>query len=166
MHLAQQPVLEQPKLLALPAAVLNVAVGSLALGGAEYIVLQWAARAAVRHAVRLLVLRDASQEWPTPAGIEITRLGGVDIGRQLEMAGARLAADGNRIVLCHMLLNDERSALARGGALPIPVLHNASAGWLEPVAVLQQAATRHSPLPSRKRPRLNCVWQRPGCRAR
>jgi glycosyltransferase involved in cell wall biosynthesis len=132
MHLAQQPVPEQPKLLALPAAVLNVAVGSLALGGAEYIVLQWAARAAVRHGVRLLVLRDASQEWPIPAGIEITRLGGVDIGRRLEMAGARLAADGNRIVLCHMLLNDERSALARGGALPIPVLHNASAGWLEP----------------------------------
>lgn len=92
MHLAQQPEPEPPKLLALPEAVLNVAVGSLALGGAEYIVLQWAARAAVRHGVRLLVMRNASQEWPTPSGIEITRLGGVDIGRRLEMAGARLAA--------------------------------------------------------------------------
>ena len=119
-------------LLQFPPAELNVVIGSLALGGAERIVLAWAASARLRHRVHLVVLRDAREEWPLVPGIEVTRLGGADILQRLEDLGATFAAGGNRVVLCHLLLAAERAALARGGALPIPVLHNASAGWLEP----------------------------------
>jgi glycosyltransferase involved in cell wall biosynthesis len=120
-------------LLVFPPAELNVAIASLALGGAERIVLQWAARAATRHRVRIVVLRDSPHEWPVPREVSLLRLAGGDLAARLAHAGALLASGRSRIVLCHLLRREERDALARGGALPIPVLHNARAGWIEPV---------------------------------
>src|SRR5262245_25529410 len=49
-----------------------------------------------------------------------------------------MAAPG-ATVLCHLLTAAEREALARGGAHPVPVLHNAEPGWLEPTAALGSA---------------------------
>jgi hypothetical protein len=122
----------QPPLLDQPPVELHAAIASLALGGAERIVLEWAARCVPRHRVRLVVLRDAREEWPSPPGIEIVRLGGADLRSKLESAGAVIAAGTNPVVLCHPLTVEERRALARGGAQAVPVLHNARAGWIEP----------------------------------
>lgn len=127
---------EQPPLLDLPPAWLNAAIGTLALGGAEHIVLDWAARSAGRHRVRVVVLREARDEWPAPRDVELVRLGGRDLEERLRALGATMAAGGNPVVLCHLLTESERAALARGGASPIPVLHNARPGWLEPAGAL------------------------------
>jgi glycosyltransferase involved in cell wall biosynthesis len=122
---------EQPPLLHLPPLELNAVIASLALGGAERIVLDWARSCAARYHVRLIVLHDVASEWPLPAGVEVTRLGGKALPQRLEELGAVIAAGGNRVVLCHLLSATERDALTRGGAHAIPVLHNAMAGWRE-----------------------------------
>jgi len=136
---APQRAVEQPPVLPGARMQMTAAVASLALGGAERIVLDWAARTARRHRVRVIVLRDTSPEWPVPAGIETVRLHGEAVSAQLERAGAKLAACGNPVVLCHLLLEKERAALARGGATPLPVLHNAADGWIEPAERLRDA---------------------------
>jgi hypothetical protein len=130
---------DQPPLLELPPAEVNAALGTLALGGAERIVLDWAARTAARHRVRLVVLRDAVDEWHPPAGVEVIRLRGGALEERLAGLGAVMAGGGNPVVLCHLLTAAERDALARGGACPVPVLHNAEPGWIEPAAALAGA---------------------------
>jgi len=130
---------DQPPLLDLPPADVNAALGTLALGGAERIVLDWAARTAARHRVRLVVLREVPDEWPAPPGVEVIRLHGVALEEKLAALGAVIVAGGNPVVLCHLLTAAERDALARGGACPVPVLHNAEPGWIEPAAALAGA---------------------------
>jgi len=129
----------EPALIELGRAVVSAVIGSLALGGAERILLDWAASCAKRYRVRIVVLRDVQPEWPVPRGLEVTRLGSKDLIPQLEGVGAAIAAAGNRVVLCHMLTAAERQALTRGGAYPVPVLHNASAGWIEPADALSDS---------------------------
>ena len=130
---------DQPPIVQLPALELHAAIGSLAIGGAERIVLDWAAAASRKHRVRLIVLRAAPVEWPVPDGLEVIRLAGADVPSALAREGARIAARGNPQVLCHLLTGTERAALQRGGALPIPVLHNARQGWIEPAGALAAA---------------------------
>jgi glycosyltransferase involved in cell wall biosynthesis len=139
----------QPPLIVAPRQQVTAAIASLALGGAERIVLDWAASCAGRYRTRLIVLHDAQNEWPLPPDVEVTRLSGTDLPRRLECAGAAIVSDGNPVVLCHLLSARERAALARGGAHPVPVLHNASAGWGEAAGALREssraiAVSRHA----------------------
>jgi hypothetical protein len=145
--LAPERAAEQPPLFPPARQALSAAVASLAPGGAERIVLDWAAGCAARHPVRLLVLRDVACEWPLPRGLAVTRLRG-DFAA-LERAGADIAAGANPVVLCHLLTREERDALRRGGANPVPVLHNAMAGWREAAGDLSDcgfalAVSRHA----------------------
>ena len=122
-----------------PPPQLTAAIATLALGGAERIVLDWAARCVGRYRVKLIVLRRAPTEWPVPPGVLITRLDDHDPPRVLHALtalGNEIAAAGNPIILCHLLTAAERGALARGGAQPIPVLHNAAIGWIEEAKAL------------------------------
>lgn len=137
--LASAAAAAQPPLLDQPPAELHAAIASLALGGAERIVLEWAAHCGSRHRVRLVVLRDAREEWTPPPGIETVRLGGTDVLSKLELLGKAIGASTNPVVLCHLLKADERRALARGGAQAVPVLHNARAGWIEPAGAVSDA---------------------------
>lgn len=130
---------EQPPLLDPGRREVSVAIGTLALGGAERIALDWAARCAARYRVRIVVLRAAPSEWPVPRGVELTRLRTSDPERELAAIGAAIASGGNPVVLCHMLAAAERNALARGGACPVPVLHNSAAGWQEGPEALRDA---------------------------
>ncbi len=129
----------QPPLLARRRLRLHVGLGSLALSGAERIVLDWAASAARQHTVRLAVLRDAVQEWAVPAGVEVLRLQGREIESRLTTFGTEAVAGGTPVVLCHLLQRDQRQALAAAEALPVPVLHNAEIGWLEPARALRDS---------------------------
>jgi glycosyltransferase involved in cell wall biosynthesis len=142
--LAPQAATKQPPLLTRagsPGLRLHAAVASLALGGAERIVLDWAARSARTHAVRIAVLRDTAPEWPLPPGVEIVRFHGKDIDARLTQFGALAALErntgGTPVVCCHLLCADQRCALRAGGALTVPVLHNAASGWLEPASALR-----------------------------
>ena len=137
--LAPERAAAQPPLLDAEAPQLTVAIATLALGGAERIVLDWAMHCAKRYSVRIIVLRAAPAEWPVPAGITVTRLQGSDALTALGVVGQTIAASGNPVVLCHLLDAAERAALARGGAQPLPVLHNAAAGWREEARALFSA---------------------------
>lgn len=122
----------QPPLYPRSEITLHAAVASLALGGAERIVLDWAAAAAATRRIRLIVLRPASAAWSVPPGVEVIRLrADRPLAPQLECEGRAIAASGQGRVLCHLLKAEERAALARGGAAPIAVVHNARAGWIE-----------------------------------
>lgn len=126
----------QPALAARHTTTLNSVVASLSLGafrwgGAERIVLDWAAAAAARYRVRVVVLRSRAAEWRTAKGVEIVRLRSNSPLGALEAEGSAIRATGNPVALCHLLTMAERDALKRGGALPIPVLHNAQDGWIE-----------------------------------
>lgn len=116
---------------------LGVVLASLAIGGAERIVLDWAAQTQARYRIKLCVVHSQAQEWSVPAGIELLRLDGIDLDRGLEAfaQGLRQVTDllglGQPRVLCHMTMRAHRDALARGGVCPVPVLHNAMQGWKE-----------------------------------
>lgn len=129
----------QPPLYDHCRPTITAAIATLALGGAERIVLDWAAGCAAHYEVKLVVLRGAAAEWPLPPGIRVTRLNDGDPLQQLAIIGAEVAASGNPVVLCHLLNVDERKAIARGGAQPVPVLHNAAAGWIEAAGALADA---------------------------
>lgn len=127
---------DQPPLAGRTTGILHAAIASLALGGAERIVLDWAGIAARRYRVRLIVLRAAAAEWPLPDAVEVVRLDPANPQAALELQGRAIRASGNPVVLCHLLTAAERDRLRRAGATPIPVIHNAAAGWLEPAAAL------------------------------
>src|SRR5262245_44963096 len=127
---------DQPPLLDLPAVELTAAIGGLAIGGAERIVVDWAARVHAARPIHIVVLRDHPHEWAVPAGVRVTRLGGVDLDAKLTQIARDAARRGSRAVLCHLLTEPERRALAAGGADVVPVVHNARQGWLENVSAL------------------------------
>lgn len=129
---------EQPRLAALPALPaedLTAILPSFALGGAERIVLDWAARARRHHRVHLVALGRADAEYAVPAGVRVTRLDG-STAEALAGIGRSLAASANPVCLCHLLTAAQRAVLRHAGAIPVPVIHNARAGWIDdPVAL-------------------------------
>ena len=90
MTAGQPPLLEQER------HELTVLVGGLALGGAERIVIDWAARVHAARPVHIVVLRDHAHEWETPPGVRVTRLGGVDLDAKLTHVGRDVAQRGSR----------------------------------------------------------------------
>ncbi len=142
-HVSRRADVRQPPLLALEhgekRGELTAVIGGLALGGVERIVLDWAERVKGAWPVHLVVLRDHAHEWAVPAGIRVTRLGGVDVGAKLTDVGREVARRGSTTtaVLCHLLTETERRALAAGGAWVVPVVHNARDGWLERASALR-----------------------------
>lgn len=136
---------------ALHGAVSNVppiavVVGSLAIGGAERIVLDWMHRNANRYQFRMLVLKSIRHEWPVPENVHVVRVSdGASVSDVIEAfaretSGAWLSAGfGKPSVLCHITKAGHRSALERGGVIAVPVLHNAQQGWGESVDDLSMA---------------------------
>lgn len=136
----------QPPVAVLAAPVVLCAVlGSLAIGGAERIVLDWVQRNRSRCRVRLFVIHRHGPEWPVPADVDVVRpAAGQPVAEALvafavQAVSAWRAAFGSGApaVLCHMTRQEHRDALEAGGALAVPVLHNAREGWREPVGALR-----------------------------
>ena len=131
--------MRQPPLMALERGELTAVIGGLSIGGAERIVIDWAARVRAVWPVHIVVLRDSPQEWRVPDTIRVTRLSGVDLERRLTEIGREIAHRGSSACVCHLLTGAERRALASGGAAVVPVVHNARAGWLESASTLHTA---------------------------
>ena len=132
----------QPPLSALPPrerAELTAVIGGLAIGGAERIVLDWAARMPGDRRVHLVVLRDNRDEWPVPATVRITRLNGRDVVGRLRQIGRSVSTGAVPVCVCHLLTSAERAAIADGGAFVVPVVHNARDGWIEDASALADA---------------------------
>ena len=119
-----------PALCAVPDEELTVVLPSLALGGAERIVLDWVRRLRGRRAVHLVALRTALHEYAVPAHVRLTRCR-PSIESSLRDLGQELSRAGNRQVLCHLLTGAQRAVLRAAGAHPVPVLHNLRAGWID-----------------------------------
>ena len=132
--------IEQPILLDAPAGELTAVIASLAIGGAERVVLDWAARAHPARRAHIVVLRDSAYEWPVPASVRVTRLRGVGILEKLHDLGQQIARSDVPVCVCHLLTRAERAAIADGGAFVAPVIHNAREGWLEDAAALAGCA--------------------------
>jgi glycosyltransferase involved in cell wall biosynthesis len=129
-------VVQQAPLISTLTTELTAAIGSLAIGGAERIVIDWAARVHASRPVHIVVLRDHPQEWAVPAGVRVTRLSGVELDEKLTNVGRDVAQRGSPAVLCHLLTEPERRLLIAGGASVVPVVHNARDGWLESASAL------------------------------
>lgn len=152
--LSPEAVVEQPpEINAHLRCEISVAIASLSIGGAERIVLEWAARIYPRWKVNLIVLRNRDQEWPVPSFIKVTRV--VPLGmkvfdykggqheyrmNRLREIGREIAESENPTCTCHLLQQEERAALAEGGASIITVLHNAKDGWPEGTECLSDSA--------------------------
>src|ERR1700730_8123437 len=120
----------QPPLAALPPTELTVVLPALSPGGAERIVLDWATRVGGRHRIHMVLLRRAPVEYAVPEGLRLTRVG--DDPPALEALARKLEVSTEPpIWLCHLLNVRQRAAIRRGGALPVPVIHNARAGWID-----------------------------------
>lgn len=131
--------IDQPAVLATASGELTAAVATLAIGGAERIVLDWATRVHPLRSVHVIVLRDHAHEWPVPPSVRVSRLGGVDVIARLRQIGRGIAHGPSPVCVCHLLTQAERAALAEGGACVVPVVHNAPAGWIEDAAALSGA---------------------------
>lgn len=116
---------------------LTVAIASLSIGGAERIVLDWAARIYPRWRVHLIVVKDRDQEWPVPEFVRVTRLNNTRITERLEELGKAIAAKPIPVVTCHLFKKAWRDALTHGGAKVVTVLHNAKDGWEEGASSLE-----------------------------
>ncbi|MHC1727535.1 MAG: glycosyltransferase family 4 protein [Syntrophobacteraceae bacterium] len=126
---------EQPPMISCEYE-LNVAIASLSIGGAERIVLDWAARIYPQWRVHLVVLHDREIEWPVPPFVKVTRLRGSQLVEQLRLLGRIVAVSGNPVCVCHLLKKRERDALAESGVHVVTVLHNARDGWIEAASSL------------------------------
>jgi len=110
-------------------APLRAIIASLALGGAERIVLEWAADALRRgRDIEIAVLQRAAMEWPVPEGLRLVRRE----AQGMEEFAAQLAQRWGRgtLVAAHLLRDGALAALRAWGLTPVPVLHNARAGWM------------------------------------
>lgn len=120
----------QPPVHHIGGTELTVVTGSLSLGGAQRIILDWARRIHPSWKVHLVVLTEKVSEWSVPDFVRVTRVRG-DRYAALTALAKEVAATENPVVVCHLLHADARQALIDGGARVVNVVHNAKDGWLE-----------------------------------
>ncbi|MBO0860054.1 MAG: glycosyltransferase, partial [Chloracidobacterium sp.] len=125
----------QPPAFRRSATEMTVIVSSLAPGGAQKIILDWASRIAPFWDVHLITIRDQSREFSVPDRIRLTRLGR-DSYPRLRQIAQKIAASENPVALAHLLSRKERDLMKKEGCFVIPVLHNVKAGWIEDVSKL------------------------------
>jgi len=128
-HLLARPVAD---LVAVEDArgPLYAVIASLALGGAERIVLEWAAEAQRRgRPVELAVLNRAGIEWQVPQGLTVLHRGERGPADFIADLAARWRA-ARVPVAAHLLRDALLAQFHRHGIATVPVLHNARAGWL------------------------------------
>ena len=112
-----------------PREPVRVVIASLALGGAERIVVEWlGAEAAAGRACELAVLNARRLALAAPPGVLLLQRGPrspaqfmIDLGRRWAAAGAPVST--------HLVGDELLSRLWDAGVRTVPVVHNAPAGW-------------------------------------
>ncbi|MDB5807496.1 MAG: hypothetical protein JWN73_4818 [Betaproteobacteria bacterium] len=140
MHPLPEHLLAQPLAGCVPLAdarvPLRAVISSLALGGAERIVLEWAADALRRgRAIELAVLNRATMEWQAPGGLSVIRRAAESMEQFAALLGQRWGRGA--VVAAHLLRDPMLAELRMHGLVPLPVLHNARDGWLNDPAAWQ-----------------------------
>ena len=121
----------------------NVAIASMALGGAERIVnetISALGRAGIRTG--LYLLHDAEECYAT-TDIPRTRVvSTADLPRQekLNVIAAETAVSCTPSLFVHLMRATDVEALAKLGTEVIPVIHNAEPGWLDPPGALNETS--------------------------
>jgi glycosyltransferase involved in cell wall biosynthesis len=108
-------------------------VPSLSMGGAERIALDLAGSAAHRgRPLDLVVMREAKvpHAYGPGLGARVERLGSLPWPERLDRAAERILASGLP-GFCHLTSMAELQGLWDRGALTVPVVHNARAGWAQ-----------------------------------
>lgn len=108
---------------------ITVVIASLAVGGAERIVVDWAARVDSRWQIHLVVLFDQDVEWIPPDHVRVTRFHGRDLLARLRILAADIATSDNPVCVCHLLSSRWLTELEHPGVTLVYVYHNAPEGW-------------------------------------
>ena len=108
--------------------VLHVAIASLAIGGAERIVIDWISRLNRDiYKVRLAVLHDQQREYSVPDGVDVVRFHSTGIFQQMSEFVSFIPEGG--VIVTHLVQPKYLSCCSSYGVRPIPVIHNAKEGW-------------------------------------
>lgn len=108
---------------------IRVLIASLALGGAERIVLEWLEAEAHRgRAIELAVLHARRQAWPPPQGVH-ARVRGRESAEAFLRALARDWRGAGEPVSTHLVGDGDLAILWGAGVQTVPVMHNARDGW-------------------------------------
>jgi glycosyltransferase involved in cell wall biosynthesis len=112
-----------------PADALRVILPSLALGGAERIVIEWLT-AEVRRGrkAELAILHRRGQEYQLPTGLTAIRRGPESVEAFVDSLGARWC-DSVSAVSAHMVPDALLARLWANGVRTVPVIHNMREGW-------------------------------------
>ena len=123
--LAHQPRLAGGRL---PPEI-HLVVASLVRGGAERIVIDTCtALARAGRRVHLVVLHRRPDEYPVPAGVRLSRIGGA---RSVDDVAREIACSGNALVIAHLLRTEMLRRFWRRRVATIPVIHNMRERWLD-----------------------------------
>ncbi len=119
-----------------------VFIASLALGGAERILMDWVA--AYKRPTKIVVLWNAPQEYAVPHHVQLTRLNGKNINAEL----ANIARDLKKsnypfAVVCHLLRDAHLQTLWSEGVATVPVYHNTREAWL---CMPKRCERNHAPI--------------------
>lgn len=124
-------------------APVRVLLPSLALGGAERIVLDWlTAEAALGRATELALLHERRLARPMPKNIAVRVRGDRSLESFVRCLGAAWQANPAP-VSTHLIADDVLAFLWAAGVQTIPVVHNTKAGWRNDPA---RWAPEHVPL--------------------
>lgn len=112
-----------------PREPVRVVIASLAIGGAERIVVEWlGAEAAAGRACELAVLNARRLALAAPPGVLLLQRGPRSPAQFMTDLGQRWAAAGAP-VSTHLVGDELLSRLCDAGVRTVPVVHNAPAGW-------------------------------------
>lgn len=112
-----------------PPEPLRVLLPSLALGGAERIVLEWLAAEAQRgRPAELAVLYRREREYSVPAGITLVRRASEPVAAFIDALGVRWRHAAGPVSV-HLLPDDLLARLWASGLRTVAVLHNTREGW-------------------------------------
>lgn len=109
---------------------IRIMISSLALGGAEKIVLDWAkAEVNAGKDVEIAVLYKMDKEWPIPSGVKVFRKSpNTPVGGFIAQLTVRWK-NHKGAISTHLIRDNVLSLMWNSGFKTIPVFHNGKEGW-------------------------------------
>ena len=108
----------------------HVLLPSLALGGAERIVVDWLNLLSAEHRsrVKLYILFDQTHEHPLPGGVVCIRFHGIEIEARLAALAKAIGATSDPRIVTHLISIKRLAVFWEAKVCTIPVIHNLQAG--------------------------------------